>query len=178
MGFNAMTAGFRYAIFDTDMGWMGVLGSAAGPRRVTLPQSSAEDAHQLLGVYDAVDSPSLLEDLIQRFRVYFSGHETTFPDRLDLAGTTDFQQRVWATTRLIPYGTTRSYRWVARQIGQPAAVRAVGQALAKNPLPVIIPCHRVVASHGQLGGYSGGVNMKQRLLYMESSEGTGLPDSS
>jgi hypothetical protein len=55
-----MTAGFRYAIFDTDMGWMGVLGSAAGLRRVTLPQSSAEDAHQLLGVYDAVDSPSLL----------------------------------------------------------------------------------------------------------------------
>jgi methylated-DNA-[protein]-cysteine S-methyltransferase len=173
-----MTAGFRYAIFDTDMGWMGVLGSAAGLRHVTLPQRSAEDAYQLLCVDDATDSTSPFEDLIRRFRVYFSGHEATFPDRLDLAGTTDFQQRVWAMTRLIPYGTTRSYRWVAWQIGQPEAFRAVGQALAKNPLPVIIPCHRVVASHGQLGGFSGGVTMKQRLLSMESLRGTGLPDYS
>jgi methylated-DNA-[protein]-cysteine S-methyltransferase len=173
-----MTAGFRYAIYDTDMGWIGVLGSAAGLRRVTLPRRSAEDAYQLLCVDDAVDSPSLFQDLIRRFRAYFSGHEVTFSNRLDLAGTTGFQQRVWAKTRLIPYGTTRSYRWVARQIGQPDAVRAVGQALAKNPLPVIIPCHRVVTSDGQLGGYSGGVTMKQRLLSLEASGGTGLPDYS
>jgi methylated-DNA-[protein]-cysteine S-methyltransferase len=173
-----MTAGLRYAIFNADMGWIGVLGSAAGLRRVTLPQRSSEDARHLLGIDDAVDTPSLFADLIRRFRVYFSGHETTFPDRLDLAGTTGFQQRVWAKTRLIPYGTTRSYRWVARQIGRPDAVRAVGQALAKNPLPVIIPCHRVVASHGQLGGYSGGVTMKQRLLSLESSGGISLVDYS
>jgi methylated-DNA-[protein]-cysteine S-methyltransferase len=169
-----MTASFRYAIFDTDMGWIGVLGSAAGLRRVTLPQRSAEDARHLLSIDDAVDTPSLFADLIRRFRAYFSGHETTFPDRLDLAGTTGFQQRVWATTRLIPYGTTQSYRWVARQTGQPNAVRAVGQALAKNPLPVIIPCHRVVTSDGQLGGYSSGVTMKQRLLSLESSGGISL----
>jgi methylated-DNA-[protein]-cysteine S-methyltransferase len=164
-----MTAGFRYVTFDTDMGWIGVLGSAAGLRRVTLLQRSAEDACHLLGIDDAVDSPSLFEDLIRRFRAYFSGHKATFPDRLDLAETTDFQQQVWETTRLIPHGTTRSYRWVARQIARPNAARAVGQALGKNPLPVIIPCHRVLASHGQLGGYSGGVTMKQRLLSLESS---------
>jgi methylated-DNA-[protein]-cysteine S-methyltransferase len=173
-----MTAGFRYAIFDTDMGWAGVLGSAAGLRRVTLPQRSAEDARRLLSVDAAVDSPSLFADLIRRVQAYFNGNTATFSDRLDLAGKTGFQQLVWATTRLIPYGTTRSYRWVARQIGQPDAARAVGQALAKNPLPVIIPCHRVVASHGQLGGYSGGLTMKQRLLSLESSGGTGLPDYS
>jgi methylated-DNA-[protein]-cysteine S-methyltransferase len=164
-----MTTGFRYAIFDTDTGWIGVLGSAKGLRRVTLPQRSAEEAVHLLGINDAVDSPSLFEDLIRRFRAYFSGHHVTFSDRLDLAGTTNFQQRVWAAIRLIPYGMTRSYLWVARQIDQPNAARAVGQALAKNPLPVIIPCHRVLASRGQLGGYSGGAAMKQRLLSLESA---------
>lgn len=167
--FNTMTAGFRYATFDTDVGWIAILGSVKGLRRVTLPQSSAEEANLLLGINEAVNSPSQFADLIRRLRAYFSGHQVTFSDRLDLSGTTDFQQRVWAATRLIPYGVTRSYLWVARQIAQPNAARAVGQALAKNPLPVIIPCHRVLASHGQLGGFSGGVAMKQQLLLLESA---------
>jgi methylated-DNA-[protein]-cysteine S-methyltransferase len=168
-GLNTMTPGFRYATFDTALGSIAVLGSAKGLRRVTLPQRSAGEANLLLGINEAVNSPSQFADLINRFRAYFSGHQVTFPDRLDLSGTTDFQQRVWAATRLIPYGVTRSYLWVARQIDQPNAARAVGQALAKNPLPVIIPCHRVLASHGQLGGFSGGVAMKQQLLLLESA---------
>ena len=164
-----MTGNFRHAIFDTDMGWMGVLGSAAGLRRVTLPQRSAKDVRRILSINDAFDSPYLFEEFIRRFRAYFSGYQVTFPDRLDLAGATDFQQRVWATTRLIPYGTTRSYRWVAQEINQPNAVRAVGQALGRNPLPIIVPCHRVVAGDGRLGGFTGGIEMKINLLKLEGS---------
>jgi len=76
---------------------------------------------------------------------------------------------VWQLTRLIPYGETRSYTWVAEQLGKAGAVRAVGQALARNPLPIIVPCHRVVAKDGKLGGYSGGVEKKDYLLRLESS---------
>ncbi|GAH65608.1 unnamed protein product, partial [marine sediment metagenome] len=92
-----------------------------------------------------------------------------FPDRLDLSGATDFQRKVWETTRLIPYGETRSYAWVAEQIKQPRALRAVGQALGRNPLPIIVPCHRVVASNGKPGGFTGGIEVKKRLLHLEGA---------
>jgi len=104
-----------------------------------------------------------------RFRIYFSGDEITFPDELDLSGATHFQRRVWEITRLIPYGETRSYTWVAQQVGKPGAARAVGQALARNPLPIIIPCHRVLTIDGKLGGFSGGTEMKRCLLQLENS---------
>lgn len=164
-----MTGGLKYVTFDTDMGWMGILSSVKGLRRTTLPQSSVEEASRLLGVNDATWSPYPFEDLIQRFRAYFSGYKVTFPDRLDLSGATVFQQQVWQATWLIPYGSTRSYLWVAEQIENKKAVRAVGQALGRNPLPIIIPCHRVINSHGGLGGFGGGVAMKQQLLYLEAA---------
>ena len=72
-------------------------------------------------------------------------------------------------TRLIPYGETRSYLWVAKQIGRPGAVRVVGQALGRNPLAIIVPCHRVIASDGGFGGFGGGVEMKRHLLWLEAS---------
>jgi len=106
---------------------------------------------------------------MKRLRTYIAGQRATFPDELDLSPATAFQREVWQITRLIPYGETRSYSWVAEQLGQAGAVRAVGQALARNPLPIIIPCHRVVAKNGKLGGYSGGIEMKRYLLSLEAS---------
>jgi len=105
---------------------------------------------------------------MERLRAYFSSHKATFLDELDLSGATPFQRQVWEATRLIPYGETRSYLWVAEQIKRPGAVRAVGQALGRNPLAVIVPCHRVVASDGKLGGFGGGVELKRHLLYVEA----------
>lgn len=136
-----------------------------------MPQRSAQEACQLLGnnVSYATWSPHLFDDLMERLRTYFSGHKVAFPDKLDLFRATHFQREVWEITRLIPYGETRSYAWVAEQIKRPKAVRAVGQALSKNPLPIIVPCHRVVASDGKLGGFSGGVKMKKCLLSLEAS---------
>jgi len=166
-----MTQQLTYVIFNTDMGWIGILASVKGLLRTTLPQHSVQEAHQLLGdsVNHATWSPHLFDDLTERLKVYFSGGKAAFPDELDLSGATPFQREVWEATRLIAYGETRSYLWVAEQIKRPGAVRAVGQALSRNPLPVIIPCHRVVAADGKLGGFSGGVEMKRHLLWLEAA---------
>ena len=160
----------RYITFNTDLGWLGILSLANGLLGITLPQRSAQKACQLLGdsVSYAIWSPRLFKDLMERLKAYFSGHRITFPDKLDLSRATHFQREVWEITRLIPYGETRSYAWVAEQIKKPEAMRAVGQALSKNPLPIIVPCHRVVASDGKLGGFSGGVEMKRYLLSLEA----------
>lgn len=169
-----MTRELKYIVFNTNMGWVGILGSAKGLLRTTLPQHSAQEAHRLLGngVNNAIWSPNLFDGLMERFRVYLSGDKITFPDELDLSGATLFQRKVWEITRLIPYGETRSYTWVAEQVKKPQAARAVGQALARNRLPIIIPCHRVVTINGQLGGFSGGVEIKKRLLHLEVSATT------
>ena len=166
-----MTGQLKYIIFNTDMGWVGTLASAKGLLGTTLPQRSAQEAKQLLddSINHATWSPHLSDDLVERLKAYFSGHKVTFPDELDLSGATPFQRKVWEITRLIPYGETRSYLWVAKQIKRPRAARAVGQALGRNPLPIIVPCHRVVASDGSLGGFGGGLEMKQHLLCLEAS---------
>jgi len=160
----------KYITFNTNKGWVGILGSTKGLLSTTLPRPSAQEARQLLGdrVNCATWSPRRFEDLMERLRAYFSGHQVAFPDKLDLSGATPFQRKVWEITRLIPYGKNRSYLWVAEQIKQPGAARAVGQALSRNPLPIIVPCHRVVASDGKRGGFSGGVEMKRRLLFLEA----------
>jgi methylated-DNA-[protein]-cysteine S-methyltransferase len=161
----------RYFIFSTEMGWLGILGSTIGLLGVTLPRHSASEIHRLLGISQnrAILSPHRYQNLMQRLTAYYAGRKVDFPDRLDLSTATPFQCEVWAATRLIPYGETRSYAWVAEQIGKPEAVRAVGQALARNPLPVIVPCHRVLASKGGLGGFSGGLEMKRFLLSLEAT---------
>ena len=162
----------KYAVFTTSMGWAGVSGSDKGLLCIALPQRSAQQARYLLGegLNCAVRSGDCFGDLIGRLQTYFDGGKATFSDELDLSRATPFQRRVWEATRLIPYGETRSYAWVAQRVGTQGVARAVGQALAKNPLPVIIPCHRVIASDGKLGGFSDGVEMKRRLLYLEASD--------
>ncbi|MBA7680557.1 Methylated-DNA--protein-cysteine methyltransferase [subsurface metagenome] len=168
-----MTRGLEYITFNTSMGWVGVLGSVKGLLRTTLPQDSTQKAYQLLvdSTNYATWSPRLFEDLMARLRAYFDGRRTIFPDELDLSKATPFQREVWEITRLIPYGETRSYIWVAHQIKRPKAVRAVGQALSRNRLPVIVPCHRVLTIDGALGGFSGGVDIKRQLLFLEAAPG-------
>jgi O-6-methylguanine DNA methyltransferase len=160
-----------YTVFKTKRGWIGILASIAGLLRVTLPRSTQQQAFDALGkqVKQAVLSPELFSDLEQRFQYYYSGAKTTFNDKLDFSNATIFQKQVWEATQLIPYGETRNYGWVAKQIGKPHAARAVGQALSKNPFLIIVPCHRVIASDGSLGGFSGGLEMKQALLEMEKT---------
>jgi len=109
--------------------------------------------------------PVLLEAAGQ-LRAYFAGSLREFSLPLEVGGT-DFQLRVWRKLRDIPYGETWSYRDLAVALGNPTAVRAVGAANGANPLPIIMPCHRVIGSNGKLVGYGGGLTLKKRLLEIE-----------
>ncbi len=155
--------------FDTDFGWVGILASARGLLANTLPLPSEEAVRHAIAP-DVTRSKDRLADTVERFRRYYGGHRVLFEDELDLSGATPFQRQVWTISQRIPYGETRSYLWVAEQLGRPQAARAVGQAMGRNPLSIIIPCHRVVTSDGQLGGFGGGLDMKRRLLRLESPD--------
>jgi len=168
---DAPESPLRYAIFSTGQGWLGLLASGKGLLAATLPQTSKEAALERLGedIEKAAPDDGFFSDIVSRLREYFSGHPVSFEDEIDAGEVTPFQLKVWQTARTIPYGETRSYAWLARQIGKPAAPRAVGQALKRNRLPVIIPCHRVIASDGDIGGFSGGPAAKKRLLKLETT---------
>jgi len=119
--------------------------------------------------------PVLLE-AERQLNEYFGGSRTAFDLPLDASGT-PFQRRVWDALMSIPFGETRSYAEIARQIGSPSAVRAVGAANGRNPLSIVTPCHRVIASSGALTGFAGGLDVKARLLRLEASSGQ-LPAAS
>ena len=98
---------------------------------------------------------------------YFQGGLREFRQNVSFLGGTEFERSVWLALRDIPYGETRTYKWMAERVGRPRGSRAVGQALKKNPVPILLPCHRVIESDGKLGGYSPGEDIKRRLLQME-----------
>jgi O-6-methylguanine DNA methyltransferase len=104
---------------------------------------------------------------MKELEAYFGGRLRDFSQEIRFAGGTEFEKKVWRALREVPYGETRSYKWLAEKIGSPKSSRAVGQALAKNPIPIVVPCHRIIESDGSIGGYSSGVNIKERLLKME-----------
>lgn len=160
-----------YTVFETTAGWVGIMGSVAGLRRATLPQPSKHAAYIALGngLKDAQETPRRYTSLTERYQAYFQGQPVDFADTLDLSGATPFQRAVWQSAGEIPFGQTRSYSWVAGRAGNPRAVRAAGQALSLNPLPIIVPCHRVLAKDGGLGGYSGGLPVKKMLLELEAA---------
>ncbi|MBN1161440.1 MAG: methylated-DNA--[protein]-cysteine S-methyltransferase [Dehalococcoidales bacterium] len=162
-----------YVIFNTSAGWIGLLGSDTGLKRTTLPQASRTKVIAALDAdtAQAILSQQYFKELVKSFKEYFKGQRLDFSDKVDIRGATHFQRKVWETTRKIPYGETRSYAWVAKQIGNHGAARAVGQALGKNLLPIVIPCHRVIASDGSLGGFGGGLVMKKHLLALEGKPG-------
>jgi methylated-DNA-[protein]-cysteine S-methyltransferase len=124
------------------------------PARVPLPATSAQDDHPVL------------RETARQIGAYFDRRLTRFSLPLRFVGT-PFQQEVWQALLTIPYGKTRSYADIARQIGRPAAVRAVGAANGRNPISIVVPCHRVVASAGALTGFAGGLVTKRRLLDLE-----------
>jgi methylated-DNA-[protein]-cysteine S-methyltransferase len=111
------------------------------------------------------DAPPVLKDTATQLEEYFAGERTEFDVPMELDGT-PFQKDVWTELSRIPYGTTISYGELARRVGRPKGPRAVGQANGRNPIPVIVPCHRVLAGNG-IGGYGGGLPMKRALLAVE-----------
>lgn len=155
----------------TAFGWVAFSWSDEGLTAVTLPQDSEAAALSQLPA-GTIPSPSTAprfdpSDLAAKFRRYFEGEVMIFDEPLDITSGTPFQRRVWAITRAIPRGETKTYGQIAREAGSPGAARAVGQVMARNPWPIIVPCHRVVGHDGRLTGFGGGLPMKQRMLEME-----------
>lgn len=143
----------------SDAGLAAILWENDDPRRVRLNSVIEDESH-----------PILLETERQ-LGEYFAGRRRSFSLPLDFKGT-PFQRRVWSALLTIPYGETRSYGEIARQIGNPAAVRAVGAANGRNPLSIIAPCHRVIGATGKLTGFAGGLETKARLLALETGAST------
>lgn len=164
---------YWYSLVPAALGWVGILASANGIRRLTLPQVSPAMAYACLEIStgDVCHEPTswMPLDIEVRLERYFLGQQdVTFHDVLDVVGTA-FQKMAWEVVRTVPWGETCSYTWVAHNIGFPRAARAVGQAMRANPVPFIVPCHRVIGRDGRLSGYGGkeGVGLKRKLLEME-----------
>jgi len=157
----------------TAWGWVGAAASSAGLLGTTLPKESKEEAlASLLERFpQAQEGRGLcLAALHKQLERYFGGQAVDLGGVvLDACGATDFRIRVWEAVRAIPRGQVRSYGWVARRAGSSRAARAVGRAMAANPFPVVVPCHRVVGKDGQLTGFAAGLDMKRRLLEMEGA---------
>ncbi|MGN1245009.1 MAG: methylated-DNA--[protein]-cysteine S-methyltransferase, partial [Muribaculaceae bacterium] len=147
------------AAWQSPIGWIVVKASHNGVR-----ECSFSDSEPDLG---AMQGNSITALAMRELKEYFAGNLRHFTVRLDLPETTEFRAKVWATLQQIPYGTTVSYAEEADMMGTPNAVRAVGTANSKNPVCIIVPCHRVIAADGTLGGYAYGLHRKQFLLALE-----------
>jgi O-6-methylguanine DNA methyltransferase len=159
---------------------IGVLRLAATPKgvvRIAFPRGSGAGFEGWLSrtLSDAERCASVpaLDKLVQQLGEYFAGRRRDFDVALDLRGT-PFQRAVWRAIAEIPFGETRSYAEVARRIRRARAVRAVGTAAGANPVPIVIPCHRVVTSQGKLGGFGGGLPTKRALLAHEQTRSFAL----
>ncbi len=110
------------------------------------------------------EAPHLIK---KELKEYFEHGREEFTQKIDLSKGTEFDRSVWLALKEVPYGETRTYKWLAEKIGKPAASRAVGQALSRNPIPILLPCHRIIESDGSMGGYLSKVAIKRRLLEIE-----------
>ena len=159
-----------YYVFETRLGWVGIAGKDGRIRRLTLPLPDKREAEKAVkeGMPEHfVETKHDFSGEADRIRAYFRGEWVDFKCEIDAAGSSAFDRRVRAAAREIGYGRVETYGWIAARIGQPGAARAVGRALGRNPVPVIVPCHRVIRSDGHVGGFSAGLEWKIRLLDME-----------
>jgi methylated-DNA-[protein]-cysteine S-methyltransferase len=141
----------------SDQGLMAILWANDNPNRVPLGSMKRDDAN-----------PVLIQTRLQ-LEQYFAGKRQRFVLPLNFVGT-DFQKQVWQSLLTIPFGETRSYGQIAQHIGKPKAARAVGAANGRNPISIVIPCHRVIGSNGELTGFAGGLKAKAYLIEIENPE--------
>jgi methylated-DNA-[protein]-cysteine S-methyltransferase len=154
----------RFRWMGTRYGRLLVAGDRQGLRSIAFTREGRRTAPEA----DWIEDDGVLQGAIDQLTAYFAGGLQEFDLSLTPRGT-EFQIAVWEAVAAIPYGTTTSYGQVAAEIGRPTAVRAVGAANGANPVPIVIPCHRVIGSNGKLTGYGGGLDLKASLLELESS---------
>ncbi len=161
-------------VFETPLGRIGVAATARGVVRVMLPNKVAGRGCQPSGASAGAAKAEAHAERAQReIREYCAGRRRRFTVPIHLSDVPPFHRKVLMAARRIPYGRTLTYGELARRAGSPRAARAAGQAMAHNPVPLIVPCHRVVAAGGGLGGFGGGLSLKRRLLALEGVERLG-----
>ena len=161
-----------YASLELPVGRVLVASSPRGLLRVSFPNQSADEvlAEMAASVSPRIlEAPERLDSVRRELDEYFSGKRTDFDLALDWRLTKGFRRRVLRATARIPYGETVTYADVARSAGSPRGYRAAGSALGANPIPLVVPCHRVLRAGGALGGYGGGLDVKERLLSLEGA---------
>jgi methylated-DNA-[protein]-cysteine S-methyltransferase len=146
-------------IIRTKLGTFRIQFSSRGLARLEFCKDSAKSATS-----KRQRAVSLPYNMGRQLQQYSDGKTVRWNLPIDLSSGTEFQQKVWRVLMTIPRGETRSYGWIAKKIGKPGASRAVGTACGANPVPIIVPCHRVIAGDGSIGGFGGGLPMKRRLL--------------
>ena len=152
--------------FNTPWGWVQVTASEKGVTSIDLSISDRTAREFRAGAEAAA---SIVEEAQAQLLAYIDGRRREFSLPVDWSAGTPFQRKVWKAITRIPYGRVRSYQWVAMRVGGKQYARAVGMALGANPVPIVVPCHRIVAHDGSLGGFSCGLPMKRRLLSLEGT---------
>jgi methylated-DNA-[protein]-cysteine S-methyltransferase len=148
------------AYFVSHLGLLEVTCSQVGISKIRFVDEREQD--------ESAEQPQALIDCLSQLKEYFEGTRRKFKVPLDLSAGTEFYREVWELILAIPYGRTRSYSTIAETLGRPQASRAVGMANGRNPIPIIIPCHRVIGKDGSLTGYGYGLDMKEALLAIEN----------
>jgi methylated-DNA-[protein]-cysteine S-methyltransferase len=173
---QAKKEGLTTVGYDVLSSPVGPLWVAIGPKGVTTihygDEPSENELRRLVRVYGpgVVPDPKRSSALARELDQYFRGRRREFDIDVDLSGLTPFQTKILAATAKIPFGAVSTYRAVARRAGNEKATRAAGGALNQNPIPIVVPCHRVVGSNGALVGYAGGLDVKRRLLEIEGAD--------
>jgi methylated-DNA-[protein]-cysteine S-methyltransferase len=160
-----------YEFTDSPVGELLIAATDRGLCRISFDPEPEAELEWLAKAYGVrvLRSPRPLEDPRRELDEYFDGRRSEFDLAVDLAALPAFQQLVLAELQQVPYGATATYGGLAKRIGKPQAARAVGGALNKNPVPIVVPCHRIVGSSGRLVGYAGGLDRKRQLLALEGA---------
>lgn len=158
-------------VAETELGWAGVALSERGIRYATMFHRSERSARGELAAFGAtVDDEERADEITRLLQGYARGDDASLDDYpVDVRDFSELQQRTWLALRDIPRGETRSYGWLAQHVGKPGASRAIGAIIGANPIPLWLPCHRVIAQDGALHGFGGGLAMKQQLLEVEGA---------
>lgn len=164
----------RWSEFETPFGETFLAATARGVLRLSWevddPEAAADSLRSEFPLWGVKEAPDELTDSAGQLLEYFAGERRRFDLDVDFAGATEFQRAVLEATSRIPFGATVTYGELAERIDRPGASRAVGAALGRNPVPIVVPCHRVVRSDGSVGGYTAGTGYKEQLLELESRD--------
>lgn len=164
---DSRTVGYIASLDFAGIGNIWVARTNKGLCRISLCDSKSSFLRALPHNIKWVENDSHFDRLFTDLEAYISGKPFHTKERIDISNGTPFQQRVWQAIAKIPWGETRSYAWLAKAIENPRAFRAAANACGANPMPIVIPCHRVVASDGRIGGFMGGIRLKEKLLSLE-----------